>query len=258
MYYFDFIWKRVEFKKLKSMSGNLIKKGLMAILFFSNITYSASVIMGTRVVYPSNTNDVMIEIRNDSEEPSLIQAWIDDGDPKALPEQISVPFVLTPPISKINPKNSQFLRIMALPAAKQLKKSEESIFWLNVVDIPPKPKHSAGSQQNYMQISIRSRIKLFYRPSSISDDALHAAKKLKWMHRGEHLLVKNPTPFYISIPSVFQQDGHRMLDLVSSDGLFLKPHSEQKLSLQSTNMSNMRFISINEYGAKDEILIRIE
>ena len=129
---------------------------------------NAEVILhGTRVIYPAEAREVTLQLSNICEEPSLVQAWIDDGDPKSTPDQSTAPFMISPPISRVNAKKGQALRITALPNAASLSKTQETLFWLNVLDIPPKPESNAvnvDAPDNYLQLAIRSRIKLFYRP----------------------------------------------------------------------------------------------
>lgn len=89
--------------------------------------------------------------------------------------------MITPPISRVEATKSQTLRITALPNASTLNQQQESVLWLNVLDIPPKPTAKGGETvpDNFLQLAIRSRIKFFYRPSTIKEDANLAADKLQ-------------------------------------------------------------------------------
>jgi P pilus assembly chaperone PapD len=95
--------------------------GLAISSVFAVSTAQAEIILhGTRVVYPSDAREVTLQVSNNGSKPSLVQAWIDDGDPKSTPDQSKVPFMITPPISRVDPTKSQSLRIAALPSATQL------------------------------------------------------------------------------------------------------------------------------------------
>lgn len=48
---------------------------------------------------------------NQSKNASLIQAWIDDGNTTIAPEKIQVPFILTPPVSRVAGGSGQQLKI---------------------------------------------------------------------------------------------------------------------------------------------------
>jgi P pilus assembly chaperone PapD len=65
-----------------------------------------------------------------------VQSWIDTGDPTALPEKINVQFVIMPPITRIDAGKGQMLRLIYTGGT--LADDRESIFWLNILAIPPK------------------------------------------------------------------------------------------------------------------------
>src|ERR1700748_3521526 len=70
------------------------------------------VVDGTRVVYPAAKREVTLNIRNPGDTPSLVQAWLDAGDPHAKPGDSKVPFVLTPPLFRLDPTKVQSLRLV--------------------------------------------------------------------------------------------------------------------------------------------------
>jgi chaperone protein EcpD len=100
--------------------------------------HASVTISGTRVVYPLGQREVTVKLDNDSLHPSLVQVWMDDGKAAAKPGDIQVPFVITPPIFRMEPKKSQVLRVMY--SGEPLPSDRESVYWLNVLDIPPKQK----------------------------------------------------------------------------------------------------------------------
>lgn len=222
-------------------------------------TQAEIVIHGTRVIYPSDAREVTLQISNNGEKPSLVQAWIDEGDPKSTPGQSKVPFIISPPISRVEASKGQTLRITALPNASQLDQKQETVLWLNVLDIPPKPtsKIIQTVPDNFLQLAIRSRIKFFYRPASIKDDANLAATKLQWTKVGRTLAIKNPTPFYITMTSIFQNAGDKKVDLLPQ-GLMIKPFSEDKVQLKNDNFQNMSFVNVNDYGGRVENPIKLQ
>ncbi|MFW2746387.1 fimbria/pilus periplasmic chaperone, partial [Acinetobacter baumannii] len=149
---------------------------LLGLAFASSVAAPAAqaeiVIHGTRVIYPSDAREVTLQVSNNGSKPALVQAWIDDGNAKSTPDEANVPFIITPPISRVEPSKGQTLRITALPNASQLNQNKESVFWLNVLDIPPRPEGKKQENNevltnNFLQLAIRSRIKFFYRPVSL-------------------------------------------------------------------------------------------
>lgn len=166
--------------------------------------FAGLVVDGTRVIYPARDRQVTVQIRNEGASPVLVQNWIDDGRRDAEPEAIDVPFVITPPIARVEAGNGQALRIAFTGAT--LPDDRESAFWLNVLEIPAKP--ADGAPRSHLQFAFRSRLKLFYRPADLPGSANAAASRLAWSlvprddAPGQALRIANPTPYYVSLASI--------------------------------------------------------
>jgi chaperone protein EcpD len=100
------------------MWGDLFMRGiiwhivllcLISVSFFSS---AGVVLTGTRVIYPMDKKEVIINLRNTSNHAMLLQSWIDVGDPMAMPEKINAPFVIMPPVARINGLEGKSLRII--------------------------------------------------------------------------------------------------------------------------------------------------
>jgi chaperone protein EcpD len=158
------------------------------------------VIAGTRVVFPATTGEVTVRLSNQGSQPALVEAWIDDGDPKSTPDTAKVPFLVTPPLARMNAGKGQSLRIVF--TGRVLPVDRESLFWLNVLEIPPKPTARPGEEQNTLQFAVRSRLKLFYRPAGLAGDPDAAAAGVRWtlVHdaEGDVLQARNESPFYVT------------------------------------------------------------
>lgn len=172
-------------------------RSLLALLFLAagGVADASVIVHQTRVVFPSNEQEVSVRLSNNDPVPKLVQAWIDDGDKEQAPAQIDVPFQILTPLFRMDSKKGQVLRIIRLDHA--LPEDRESVFWLNALEVPPKPE--VGEEANYVQFSFRTRIKLFHRPAGLSSDVKDAPKALKWMVDGDQLIVQNPGPYFVSI-----------------------------------------------------------
>ncbi len=64
-------------------------KGLLSLLIFSMVlpAHAGIVIYGTRIIYPAENKEVMVQLMNQGNRSSLLQAWIDDGDTSLPPEK---------------------------------------------------------------------------------------------------------------------------------------------------------------------------
>ena len=132
--------------------------GAMCVGLLTSAAQGAIVVQGTRVVFPEKSHEVTVRINNTSVGPVLVQNWVDDGQPDAFPEDLKVPFVVAPAVARVDPGGTAVLRISA--TQPQLPNDRESLFWLNVLETPPR----SSSDETVLQFSFRTRIKLFFRP----------------------------------------------------------------------------------------------
>ncbi|MBO3275233.1 fimbrial biogenesis chaperone [Pseudomonas schmalbachii] len=170
-----------------------------ASLLAVNIAEANVVITGTRVIYPAKEREVTVKLTNRDSSPALVQSWVDKGDPKTLPDQADAPFLVTPPIVRIEPGKGQALRLTY--TQESLPQNKESVFWLNVLDVPSVPANKDAA--NYVQFAFRSRIKVFFRPDGLPGDAVEAAQGLRWTivpsTGGYVLRALNSSAFHVSV-----------------------------------------------------------
>lgn len=218
---------------------------LTLVMFVSGSTYAGVVINNTRVVFPGNEKEVTVQLTNAGKKPVLVQSWIDTGDDNAKPETIKVPFILTPPVNRLNENKSQTLRIRSIKPSN-LPEDKESVFWLNVLEVPSVKEDTLP---NRLQVAVRHRIKLFYRPQAINDinQVTNAAEKLQWQVSGNKLIAINNSPYFISLASITAiTDGKNS----SIEGEMVEPKSQKEFALGKLNtIQNIDFEYINDWGA---------
>ncbi|CAM3192759.1 molecular chaperone [Janthinobacterium lividum] len=220
---------------------------------FSTSSMASVVITGTRQIYPANQKEITVKLNNEGSHPALVQSWIDTGDVTSTPTTSKAPFVLTPPLARIDPGKGQSLRLMfigtAMPAAR------ESVFWLNVLEIPPKLQES---DSNTLQMAFRSRIKIFYRPVGLPGSPGESIEQLQWrvVHlpqgAGFALEAYNPSAFHISLVGVSLVTNAQRND--SEDGM-VAPGETKQFALPTLKSSpgadaQVDFSAINDYGAQ--------
>lgn len=210
------------------------------------------VITGTRVVYPEGSREVNVRLRNADSKPLLVQTWIDDGTLNEAPSKLDVPFLVTPPMSRVEPQKGQTLRVMYTGA--ELPRDRESLYFLNVLEVPPKADKKPD--ENYMQIAVRTRLKLFLRPDGLSMPIEEAPKALTWELADKGAIrVHNPTPYYQTMSRVqaniagaqvsFSQEMVAPFSTVE-----LKRSADKKTDAAPVPAGQVRFGTINDYGAE--------
>lgn len=222
----------------KSLFLSVKNFGFVLLATLCSVASASIVITGTRVIYPSDAREVSVKLNNTGKRPVLIQSWIDNGDAKARPETLHVPFVLTPPINRVEPDKGQTLRISY--TGQPLPVDRESIYWLNVLEIPA--KNPLLKNENYLQMAFRSRLKLFFRPATLQGKANDAAKMLVWHAQDGQIVAKNPTPYYVSLVNIAVNDKKAEADIVA-------PFAEESYKLPGKTGDKITVSYVNDYGA---------
>ena len=224
------------------------------IAWFGHVVTPANasiVIGGTRVIYDANAPEVTVKLSNEGNAPALVQSWVDAGEIKSAPTDIKVPFTITPPIARIDPTKSQTLRVVY--TGEPMPQDRESVFWLNVLEIPPKPS-GTDADVNRIQLAFRSRIKLFYRPDHLAGTAGEAPEKLVWKlvkTEGKPAIEShNPTPFYVSLTEITVQSGKQRA--VVDGGGMIGPGETHTFDLKgdvpNSTDARVHYTAINDYG----------
>lgn len=135
-------------------------------------------VQGTRAIFLEQEGESLVRLSNLGAEPVLAQAWIDDGNAAADPGTLRLPLTLTPPVARIEQGGGQVLRIVQ--TGGDLPDDRESLLWLNVLEVPPRPVgDAAGPGANTLQLAFRTRIKLFFRPRGLAEPPERAHERLQ-------------------------------------------------------------------------------
>ncbi|CDH04488.1 putative periplasmic chaperone protein with PapD-like and periplasmic chaperone C-domains [Xenorhabdus bovienii str. oregonense] len=205
-------------------------------IFSTNISFAGVVIGGTRVVYISDRKEASISVSNPETDVSyLIQSWVQDEN-----NDTKVPFIITPPLFKLTAGNENILRIVK--TGENLPNDKESIFWLNVKSIPGTVK----SDQNQLQITVKSRFKLFYRPVGLTDNASIAYKALKFKTVRHKLIAENPTPYYISFSDL--TTGNNSINHEIKPAGMISPYGQLSWDIPVKNINYVTWKTINDFG----------
>ncbi|CAI1604248.1 Chaperone protein focC precursor [Serratia quinivorans] len=155
---------------------------------------SGVVVGATRVIYQAENKSAALEVKNLSDKENfLIQAWVDDAKQKR-----SRAFIVTPPLYRLKAGGDNVLRIVR--TEEQLPQDRETVQWVNVKSIPS--SSDISPDQNVLQIAIKTRLKLFYRPKGLQGKSEDAPGKLSWKHEGNNLRVTNPTAYSVTFASL--------------------------------------------------------
>ncbi|MEC9497276.1 MULTISPECIES: fimbrial chaperone [Escherichia] len=216
---------------------------------FSPLTQADIVINGTRIIYAEKDKNVNTRLENKGTRPLLVQTWLDTGNDNADPSSIKVPFNATPPVSRIEPKHGQTITI-TYTGSQQLPKDRESVFWFNVLEIPPKASDAEVADKNLLQLAFRTRIKLFYRPTGLTGESFDAPAAIKWRWNGNKISVTNPTQYHVSYASATLKANGKEYAVKTT---MVPPKGDAVFSVDGLNSAvsgaKITYSAINDFGS---------
>ncbi|MGL4757388.1 MAG: fimbrial biogenesis chaperone [Aeromonadaceae bacterium] len=204
---------------------------LSVLVLLCEPTLAGVVMGGTRVIYPQGKREVAFSVTNmDKQTPYLIQSWLETQ----TGERDGVPFIVTPPLFRLDPEQKNVLRISYMGTA--LPADRESLFWLNVKNIAPSQKE----QTNKLQINVKSKFKLFYRPQGLVGDPVEAYANIKFNCAQNKLIAHNPTPYFVSFYAI------RVGKYNVAEPGMIAPYSDQQWPV--TCGGRIRWQAITDFG----------
>jgi len=235
---------------------------LIAMALYLPSAQAGIVLNTTRVIYQGSDKEASLGVQNTGTGEILLQSWLEAGLPRVneldsstsnrsaedkqllLKDASDLSFIVTPALARMPGGGRQLLRI--IHSGANLPADRESVLWLNVQEIPQ------TAAENTLQVAIRQRIKVFFRPKGLQGDPLQAPEKLQWkLLAGDVLRVYNTGPYHVSMLKITAQQRGR--ELATLDSGMLAPH--QQLSLALAHRADevpveLSFISINDFGGQ--------
>ncbi len=218
-------------------------RALTIIALCASISAQASVIIGgTRVVVTDSPNGTSLTLSNpENSGVFLVQSYITpytDASNKTTGDT-AIPFIVTPPLFRIEPGQQNAVRIMY--TGKDLPQDKESVFYYHAKAIPQLKKDSG----NILALTIDSALKLFYRPQALTGRAAtEAYKKVIFRRQGESLVASNPTPYHISLYEIMAGEGK--IDIKTQP--LLMPHGTASWPLPPKAGNNIKWKTIGDLG----------
>lgn len=225
---------------LRYFSSILI--GLVGLLMAQCATASIS-LSSTRVIFEGAHKEANVTVRNGGQT-VLVQSWLDSENSTAAP-----PFAVTPPLARLEANQQQLLRI--LYEGRGMPVDKESVVWLNVQEIP----QSGAVGANTLQLAVRQRIKVFFRPAGLAGEASKAPEQLTWALQQTAsqaaLKVTNTSLYHVSLADL-KVGSAKNLELVM-DSTMIAPGAVKSFPLKNRPQgpsTHVQFSAINDYGAQ--------
>ncbi|WP_211461978.1 fimbrial biogenesis chaperone [Collimonas silvisoli] len=225
---------------------------LGSVLAICALAANAGVMLGgTRVILGEKDRQASIPLKNHDTSPYVVQTWVDAGEGKN-----KTPLLVTPPLSRLDPGAENILRIVRISG--DLPSDRESVFWLNVKEIPEK-----SDQPNVLQIAVRTRIKIFYRPAGLAGkpEEAHSLITLAVVPgedgKGAALRVSNPSAYNVTFPG-FKINNSKELTKAGMVPPFGALDFQMNM-ISSPQAVDVSYTTINDYGGETpEVVTKAE
>jgi len=178
----------------------------------------AALTLSTRVIYHEAQGEVTVPVQYAVDGgPILMQTWLDDGSDHVRPQDQNPPFLLTPSVARMQPGQTQTVRI--LKTRDDLPQDRESLFYLNVLEVPPVADDLREDQRNALQIAAHTTVKFFYRPKGLLVESGTAPQQLRFVLEGAttddadgarvrvRVRVLNPSPYHVTLRDLKLHNG---------------------------------------------------
>ncbi len=217
-------------------------KSLIALLLalFATQAFSAIQIESSRVIYSAEYKSASLTVHNNAKKNYIVQTWLDTDGTNS-----SKTMVVTPPLIKLTPDQSAVLRFIY--SGTGLPTDRESVIWINVQEIPPR-----ATEPNVMQLAIRTRLKLFYRPTAIKTTLENEVRNLKIERRSKAVIINNNGPLHISLSQLIVRNPKGQEQKISAP--MVSPFSSQTLSF-SEGSKVVGLTYINDHGGIADVKI---
>ncbi|HIE6455540.1 TPA: fimbrial biogenesis chaperone [Serratia marcescens] len=202
------------------MRKKYLTMGCALLLALASMGAQAGIIASaTRVIFREGDTEKNLMLLNTNGYPIVAQTWVDNGDVNAAPELSRAPFVTLPSVFALPPSALKGLRILFAGAA--LPTDRESVFWLNLYEIPPS-QPTTPPLSSRVTLAMNTQMKIFYRPKALKGNAENAAEAVSFSLQkslgGYQLRCDNRSAFYLSLGGLSVQVGkHEFLVQQESD-----------------------------------------
>lgn len=211
----------------------------LALLSFSVPAFATLSLDRTRIIYNEVDKGANIVVTNtDKKDPFLAQAWIENIEEAKVEE----PLIALPMLQRINAHEAKQVKITTFGNTELLPKDRESMFYLNILGVPPK-----GKAENAVEFVIQSKLRVFFRPKGLelsSEEANKLQSKLNISRQGQQLLIENPTAYYVYIKNINSSSAP-----AENSSILLAPFETKMHQLRLKSFNNVMLGYVNDYGS---------
>ncbi|ELY7390758.1 fimbrial chaperone [Cronobacter universalis] len=226
------------------IKNNIVRKFFISasLLLFTASSHAAFVLNSTRYVFDEKRDNISVQVDNQSTQEYGGQIWIENQDQNDK----NVYFVPSPTFFKVADQHKQILRILKINDA--LPKDKESLFWINIQEIPKAPKEG----MNALSIALHTQVKMFYRPDALKEKREDAEQNIKMINSDGNTILWNDTPYYFAIISVKQNGTPVKMSGDIKDKLSVFAPGDKVSLGQLITGTSLSIVAFDDYGVDKE------
>lgn len=232
------MYRRLSVINIKTLKGLLV---LASLLLFTTSSHAAFVLNSTRYIFDEKKENISLQVDNESPQEYGGQIWIENQEQSDK----NVYFAPSPTFFKVTGQHKQVLRILKINDT--LPKDKESLFWINVQEIPKAPKDGA----NALSIALHTQVKMIYRPDILKGKRENAEKNIKLINDESGTVLFNDSPYYFAVINVKQNGKPVNLNEDIKNKISVFPPFG-KISLNKKLTGNISFVAFDDYGVDRE------
>ena len=233
------------------MHGITLRNIIYGLLLLAgyNSAHAAISLSSTRLIFDEASKEASITSHNAGTQEILLQSWLEYENKAAK----DIPFNISPTLARLKADTRQVLRVLYLGTG--MPHDKESVLWLNAQEIP-----QVTQEENTLQIAVRQRIKVFYRPKGLKGSANDAPSLLTWQlgtqDQKTYITLKNPTAYHVSMLSL---EGITLSEAFT--GKMFNPGESVVLPVEhltNNQTPTVLFKTINDWGAQTPYKVRLD
>jgi len=221
-------------------------KWLPLSLFFLTIHVNAGIMPSqSRVIYHAQDKEQTLMLVNTNDYPVVVQNWIDKGE--GTPEAQDIPFVSVAPIFRLEALDVKGIKIIYNHAP--LPQDVESLYWLNIYEIPPEKKDV--NPENSVLVTMNTQIKLLYRPKGVTQIPEEAIKQVTCRKQTPVVIeCNNPSAIHLSVVDIKISSERGKMQNASGSDFMLTPKSKKSFTFNDSvgNPQKITLAYINDSG----------
>ena len=223
-------------------------KWLLFSLYLASVHTNAGIMPAqSRIIYHAQDKEQSLMLVNTNDYPVIVQNWVDNGE--ATPDAKDIPFVSIPPIFRLDTSDVHGIRIIYNHAP--LSQDIESLFWLNIYEIPPEKKDV--KPENSILVTMNTQIKLLFRPEGVTQIPEEAIKLVTCRKKTSLVIeCKNPSPIHLSVIEIKIQTKSGQTQNATGGDFMLIPKDKKSFTFKDSieNIQKIDMVYLNDTGGK--------